>query len=207
MPGSDPVKERIEHLIAEASELTQNYAIQMAWLIAAQNTVQLVCPLEANPYHTQMKTVIADRMTRPQSKVPQVSALLTRLLEEIEGGLLTTIENHAIAVTFDDFLDHGAEYLKRGRKDEAAVIAGIVFEDTIRRICRVLEIPENRVPLEALIAELVKRDAMTELKAKRARAAAGLRTSAAHARWDEIDLGDVAPVIELTKELIEAHLG
>ena len=38
------------------------------------------------------------------------------------------------------------------------------------------------------------------------RAAAGLRTSAAHARWDEIDLGDVAPVIELTRELIAAHL-
>jgi len=34
----------------------------------------------------------------------------------------------------------------------------------------------------------------------------GLRTSAAHARWEEIDLGDVAPVIELTKELIGAHL-
>jgi hypothetical protein len=29
-----------------------------------------------------------------------------------------------------------------------------------------------------------------------------LRTSAAHARWEQIDLGDVAPVIELTKELI-----
>jgi hypothetical protein len=28
----------------------------------------------------------------------------------------------------------------------------------------------------------------------------------AHARWEEIDLGDVAPVIELTKELIGAHL-
>ena len=34
-----------------------------------------------------------------------------------------------------------------------------------------------------------------------------MRTYAAHARWAEIDLGDVAPVIELTKELIEAHLG
>jgi hypothetical protein len=135
-----------------------------------------------------------------------MEALLSRLLEEIDGGLLTTIENHAIAVTFDDFLDHGAEYLKDGRKNEAAVIAGIVFEDTIRRICRVLEIPEDRVPLEALIAELVKRDALTELKAKRARAAAGLRTSAAHARWQEIERGDVAPVIELTKELIGAHL-
>jgi hypothetical protein len=34
-----------------------------------------------------------------------MTALLRRVLEEIEGGLLTTIENHAIAVTFDDFLD------------------------------------------------------------------------------------------------------
>ena len=34
----------------------------------------------------------------------------------------------------------------------------------------------------------------------------GPRTSAAHARWEEIDLGDMAPVIELTKELIGAHL-
>jgi hypothetical protein len=35
---------------------------------------------------------------------------------------------------------------------------------------------------------------------------AGLWTSGAHARWDQIDLGDVAPVIELTKELIEGTL-
>jgi NADPH:quinone reductase-like Zn-dependent oxidoreductase len=33
-----------------------------------------------------------------------------------------------------------------------------------------------------------------------------LRASAAHARWDEFALGDVAPVIELTKELIGAPL-
>jgi hypothetical protein len=138
-----------------------------------------------------------------------MAALLTRLLEEIEGGLLTTIENRAIAVTFDDFLDHGAEYLKHGRKDEAAVIAGIVFEDTTRRICRVLGLAENGVALETLISELAKRDppVLTSLKAKRARAASGLRTSAAHARWDEIQLGDVDPVIQFTRELMSAHLG
>jgi hypothetical protein len=84
-----------------------------------------------------------------------------------------------------------------------------VFEDTIRRICRVLNIPENGVALDTLISELAKQDppVLTALKAKRARAAAGLRTSAAHARWDEIDLGDVAPVIELSRELATAHLG
>jgi hypothetical protein len=142
-----------------------------------------------------------------EGRITRHAALLTRLGEEMDRGLLTSIENHAIALTFDDFLDHGAEYLKYGRKNEAGVIAGIVFEDTIRRICRVLEIDEKGVPLDKLISELARRDVLTGLKAKRARAAAGLRTSAAHARWDEIELADVAPVIELTKELIEAHLG
>jgi hypothetical protein len=57
-----------------------------------------------------------------------------------------------------------------------------------------------------LISELTKQDVLTALKAKRARAAAGLRTSAAHARWEEIQLTDVKPVIEFTRELMAAHL-
>jgi hypothetical protein len=206
MAGSKSVKERIEQLIERAPPEFQP-ANQLAWLIAAQNSVQLVCPSRSNAYCVQAERLLtqANRWLRPIS-VQEMAALLTRLLEEIEGGLLTTIENHSIAIIFDDFLDHGSEYLKQGRKNEAAVIAGIVFEDTLRRICRVLDIAENSVPLEALIAELVKRDVITELKAKRARAAAGLRTSAAHARWEQIQLGDVNPVIEFTKELMAAHL-
>lgn len=208
MPGNNVVKERIEELIAQVPQANANQPSQMAWLIAAQNAVQLVCPSDGNPYHARGDKLVSLGSGRygARGSVSGMAAMLARLLEEIEGGLLTTIENHAIAVTFDDFLDHGAEYLRHRRKDEAAVIAGIVFEDTIRRICRVLDVPENGVALDNLISVLTKRDVFTALKAKRARAAAGLRTSAAHARWDEIALGDVAPVIELTKELIEAHL-
>jgi len=40
-----------------------------------------------------------------------------------------------------------------------------------------------------------------------ARAGIGPSSSAARNRRDEIDLSDVAPVIELTRELIAAHLG
>lgn len=43
------------------------------------------------------------------------------------------------------------------------------------------------------------------LKAQRARAAGGLRTSAAYARWEEIQLSDVKPVIEFTRDLTVAH--
>jgi hypothetical protein len=209
MAGATAVKERIEHLIAEAPRLSGDAHQQRAWLIAAQNAVQLVCPSSGNPYYTRGQQLVSQAGSRQVAtlSVSEMAAMLTRLLEEIQGGLLTSIENHAIAATFDDFLDHGAEFLKHGRKDEAAVIAGIVFEDTIRRVCRVLDVPEKGVALDTLITELARRDLLTALKAKRARAAAGLRTSAAHARWEQIEAGDVAPIIELTKELIAAHLG
>lgn len=208
IPGSAVVKERIEQLIGQVPDLLRSNGYQKkAWLIAAQHAVQAACPASNNPYHKDATGIIARAVIPlPAHLVDQMAALMTQLREEIELGLLTTIENHAIAVTFDDFLDHGAEYLKQGQKNEAAVIAGIVFEDTIRRICRVLGIPEKKVALDTLISDLAKQDVLTALKAKRARAAAGLRTSAAHARWEEIALGDVGPVIELTKELIEAHL-
>jgi hypothetical protein len=44
--------------------------------------------------------------------------------------------NRVRAETFDKFLDHGQAYLNDDRKMEAGVIAGVVFEDTIRRIYR-----------------------------------------------------------------------
>jgi hypothetical protein len=204
------VKERIEQLIAKAPEAVnkQNGVGCVGWLTAAQNAVQLVCPSSTNPYYVQAQQLLVGARA-PHSaglSVMKMVPLLERLLEEIEGGLLSSIENRAIAVTFDDFIDHGAEYLKVGRKNEASVIAGIVFEDTIRRVCRISEITESGVKLDALITELQKREVLTPLKAKRGRAAAGLRTSAAHARWDDIAPGDVAPVIEFTREVMASHL-
>jgi hypothetical protein len=141
MPGSKAVKDRIEQLIAEVPRLLgeDQEPRQRAWLVAAQNVVRLVYPPADGPYSLRAQQLVdeaAGNWTRTAENVSEMTALLARLLEEIELGLLTTIENHAIAVTFDDFLDHGAEYLKHGRKNEASGIAGIVFEDAIRRTCR-----------------------------------------------------------------------
>jgi hypothetical protein len=209
--GAKTPKERVEQLLAETKAFPMAYdsAHQTAWLVAAQHIVQIVCPLHDDLYR-QQATLYANRGTTLTDKQPFISgmiALLERLLEDMESGFLTSLENHAIAATFDDFLDHGAEYLKHGRKDEAGVIAGIVFEDTVRRICRVRNIVERGIALDTLITELLKQGVLTALKAKRARAAAGLRTSAAHARWEEFEAGDVRPVIELTRELIDTQLG
>src|SRR3984893_17692341 len=183
MPDSKAVKERIEQLIAQVPEIIASDGYrQRAWLIAAQRVVRLVCPSTSDPYHLDAHPIVVSAaLPMPSHLVHQMAALMTRLREEIELGLLTTIENRAIAATFDDFLDHGAEYLQHNRKNEAGIIAGIVFEDTIRRICPTLDIGENGVALETLIAELAKRDVLTALKGK-ARSGSGWTSDISGAR-------------------------
>ena len=91
-------------------------------------------------------------------------------------------------------------------KNEAGVISGVVFEDTLRNICRDNEIEESGIPLDQLITELTKYDVISQIKAKRARVAAHVRTKATHAQWDEFELSDVKTTVEFTEELINANL-
>jgi hypothetical protein len=117
MSDSKAVKERIESLISEVPEVTRGDGYQQrAWLTAALNAVDLVCPSANNAYFVTARQIVTSPTMPPPHSLFEMAAMMTRLLEEIEGGLLTTIENHAIAATFDDFLGHGAEYLKHGRK-------------------------------------------------------------------------------------------
>jgi hypothetical protein len=76
----------------------------------------------------------------------------------------------------------------------------------VRRTCRKLKLEEKDRNLDTLISALVNRGVLTQLKAKRARVAADVRTKATHAQWDEFSASDVAEAIGFTRELIEAQL-
>jgi hypothetical protein len=115
------------------------------------------------------------------------------------NGLLTTLSNRVRAEIFDDFLDHAQLYLKDSRKQEAGVIAGVVFEDTIRRICRDKGIDDKDQKLEYLINALTKQGVITGLQSKQAKVGSHVRTKATHARWDEFDLQSVTQTIQITK--------
>jgi hypothetical protein len=140
------------------------------------------------------------------SSVGEFTDLLNYLLTDIEQGLLGSIVDRVRAETFDDFLDHAESYYKDGRKNEAGVIAGVVFEDTIRKICDKNKIPQKGLKLDELINSLAKVEIISQTKAKRARAAAHVRTKATHAQWDEFALEDVKATIDFTRELISQKL-
>ncbi len=90
---------------------------------------------------------------------------------------------------------------------EAGVIAGVVFEDTIRRIYRDKITDDKDQSLEDLINGLAKRDVITGQQSKQSKVAAHVRTKATHAQWDEFDLTGVEGTIQITKLLLREHLG
>ncbi len=86
------------------------------------------------------------------------------------------------------------------------MLAGVIFEDTIRRECEHLGVVQKDVKLDLLISDLRKRDRLSDGEAQRARGAATLRAKATHAQWDEFRHGDVVAAIALTRELIDGFL-
>lgn len=218
MPVENDLRARISHLLNESASLSigneygqcvveQQQQLCSAWLTAAQNAVHLACQDPHAPYRQKADKIASSNHGYViHAAVGELAAVLRNLLADADAGLLASVADRARAETFDDFLDHADAYNRDKRKSEAGVIAGVVFEDALRRVCRKYGIPEKGQKLDALISELASRGELTAVKAKRARAAADVRTKATHAQWAEFELSDVLATIEFTRELIATKL-
>ena len=212
------VIERIRSLIEEAQSLKLGNAHRQVrsvdhsdrcygWITAATNIVQQVVTDSSNAYRKMAEGFLNNTGGACINQtVGEFSAILENLDKDIELGLLTSVADQARAETFDNFLEQAKDYHKKGMTRESGVIAGVVFEDSIRRVCSKNGIDEAGRKLDDLISDLAKFDIISHVKAKRARAAAGVRTKATHAQWDDFDAKDVQVTIEFSEELIVNHL-
>lgn len=218
MSVEDKLRQRLVALIEESGKLSvgnqygqcvedTQRAQCSAWITAAHNAVHLVFSSPTAPYRAK-----ADRVAngshgfKIHEAVGELASVMRALLIDADAGLLASVANQARAETFDDFLDHAEAYYHESRKNEAGVVAGVVFEDTLRQVCRKEGIVEKGLKLDGLISELTGRGHLSGVKAKRARAAAHVRTKASHAQWDEYELDDVKATIEFARELISSKL-
>jgi hypothetical protein len=221
MKAAEAIKDRIDKLTAEVPSLmrvdeydslldSQAKGACIGWIAAALHVVQIACASIPNSgYLTQandlQKTADAKNYIVHHNVLAMVE-LLKQLKTDIEDGLLTTVERQVSAETYDDLMDHAEAYLAENRKDPAGVIAGVVFEDTIRRLCRANSINDRGQTLDPLINALAGANHLTKLEAKEARTSAGLRTSATHALWNEFNADQVRTVIAFTHRLVREKL-
>ena len=178
-----------------------------SWIVQAANIVRVAVPASDNPYRTRIEELANRNKSHISSSVIFIAEILSALVKDLNRGLLNDFGNQIRAEAFDDFLDHAAAYLKDKRKNEAGTIAGVVFEDTIRRIYRNKIGDEKDTSLDFVISELLKKNVITAIKGKQARVAAHVRTKATHAQWSEFELNDVAQTVDLTRRFIADYLG
>jgi hypothetical protein len=173
------------------------------WIAAVRNIAQIIMPNEGAIYRMHIEEISKrENGYLINQAVGEITEILNNLLLDLEYGLLTSLVNHTRAEVFDDFLDHARSYISQNKKNEAGVIAGVVFEDSVRRICKNHNITEKGESLDSLISELSRAGIISPTKAKRARASAHVRTKATHAQWDEYELEDVLATITFTDELV-----
>ena len=218
MSITDTVKARIRQLVNDSEALSRGnqndqcvdanqIASCSAWITAAQNIVHIAVPTPGSPYRAKADHIASQKHGFGIHRaVREFSAVIAALLADADAGLLASVADQASAATFDDFLDHADHYLGSGRKDEAGTISGVVFEDSLRRVCRKHLIPEQGVKLDELISLLAKADQLTDTQAKRARVCSHVRTKATHAQWAEFTPKDVQATIDFTRELVGAKL-
>jgi len=179
-----------------------------AWLTSASSLIHFVSLPDA-PLVRECDLIMTDEDLQrgmPSSVLTQICGLLIGAKDEWDNGSLGKIEYIFAGETFDNFLDHAAEYHKGNRKIEASILASAVLEDTMKKIAQKNGVSTSGKALDPLIDELVKANVFRPVKAKSVKANAGVRNLALHAEWDKFDISDVGKLIVGTKELIENYL-
>jgi hypothetical protein len=199
------------HALADSSSgvarNSRHISLCDGWITEALNIIELAVPLPSNAYRRRVEKLGESSGHTRVQRVGSIAEILSALLSDIDAGLLTNISNKVRAETFDDFLDHAEWYRGENRKQEAGTIAGVVFEDTIRRIYRDKIGNDKGKSVEDLINDLARQDVITGQQSKQAKVGSHVRTKATHAQWDEFDLAGVTATIVITRLLLREHLG
>lgn len=142
-------------------------------------------------------------------KALRLHGVLLALRADYEAGFLRAIEELIHADLFGDFLDMADELQKKGYKDAAAVIAGSVLEEHLRKLADTNGVATTVAgrfkKADTLNADLVKAGVYNKLEQKNVLAYLGLRNEAAHGQYDNYDAAQVGGLIQGVREFLTRH--
>lgn len=191
---------QIDAVTARRSELARNWVsenVQEITTLSCAAIMRLAPPGSA--YLDQMKSVLTNtRQSVGRSRDEEIEYRLRGILSALRGdfdaGRLQSFQELIHADLFSDFLEMAEYFLGEGYKDPAAVIAGGVLEEHLRKLCGKHSLTVSAKPkLDTMNADLAKAGAYNKNVQKQITAWAGLRNDAAHGNYsnygkDEIKL-------------------
>jgi HEPN domain-containing protein len=140
------------------------------------------------------------------SNVGQAFGVLLAAKDDYESDSLFDVKQLIEAELFDDFLEQAEFLLQSGYYQPAAVIAGSVLEDGLRKLCvkHDIKLPD-KPKLDWMNAQLAKQGVYNKLTQKTVTAMADIRNSAAHGKWDDFEEEDVEELIKYVRSFMERN--
>jgi len=142
-----------------------------------------------------------------QSDMVRGMAVLKAAWNDHSKGYLVEVKSLIEAEIFDDFLDQAQHLLELGYYQAAAVLAGGILEDSLRKLCARKGVPVSTKPkLDQMNADLAKNGAYNILAQKRITWLADLRNKAAHGEWTEFSSADVDTMLRQVRDFVTDNL-
>ncbi len=174
------------------------------WVTSAQAFLATV--LTDSSRHFKNFTKLSSDQYLSYSPISQAYGVLEAAKDDLNHGGLIVVKTLVEAELFDEFIEQSEHLLSAGYYQAAAVIAGAVLEDALRKLCAKHNITVPAKPkLDSMNAELAKAGAYNTLTQKRITALADIRNTAAHGKWDQFTQADVTDMVDSIRRFMELH--
>lgn len=221
MNADEKILQRLQQLIDRGLEIKNTKKSPPSNFIGFDATVDSEA---ANQWHASAKSILGKAFGRNSEHYSLFEAcfekgvtyspcvrgigILKAAQEDFEHGYIQDVKNLVAAEMFSDLLDQASELLDAGYIGPAAVVAGAVLEDNLRKLCvgQSIELPD-KPKLDYMNSQLAKEKVYNRLTQKRLTAIADIRNSAAHGKWDDFTKKDVEDMISWIMSFAETHLG
>lgn len=175
------------------------------WAVKARNLIASVCGKDSEHYASFVEGEKPQSYEDSPARLKRMRAVFLAAREDFEGGYLNSIRNLVQAELAGDEIDQAKELLASGYSAPAAVVAGVVLENTLRSLCAKRGL--NFGGMERMNADLAKAGEYNALIQKRVTALAAIRNSAAHGKSAEYTGEDVRNLIGEVERFAAERLG
>jgi uncharacterized protein (UPF0332 family) len=180
-----------------------NYEMASQWGTSCLNLLGRIFGKESDHY-LRFKELGND--FESTEEIRKASGALKAAKEDYENGYLFDTRVLIQAEVFDDFLEQAQHLFDSGYHAPAAVVAGSVLEDGLRKLCLRNKIALPAKPkLDTMNADLAKAAVYNLLVQKQITALADLRNKAAHGKWTEFTAKDVEQMIIQVRSFMTTH--
>ncbi|MCJ7649689.1 MAG: DUF4145 domain-containing protein [Candidatus Lokiarchaeota archaeon] len=189
---------------SDLSDLHYNKTVEYITLLSA--TIERFAP-PGSRYLGNMYALFENYGEDRPLNLSALFGILKALRNDYENGYLQRIHELIHADIFSDFLEMADYLIKEGYKDPAAVIAGGVIEEHLRKLCQknnieIIKDDSRYKTADSLNSELAKANVYKKLDQKSITAWLDLRNKAAHGKYDDYTINQVELMLQGIRDFI-----